>query len=44
MIVGFLSLSVQIWLQTQAINELNVKIAKKDLDKTVNKLIENFDQ
>ena len=26
MIVGFLSLSVQIWLQTQAINELNVKM------------------
>ncbi len=25
-IVGFLSLSVQLWLQTQAINELNVKM------------------
>ncbi|MFL3025241.1 MAG: hypothetical protein ACJZ1P_05205 [Candidatus Neomarinimicrobiota bacterium] len=26
MIVGFLSLSVQVWLQTQAINELNTKM------------------
>ena len=26
MIVGFLSLSIQIWLQTQALNELNVKM------------------
>ena len=26
MIVGFLSLSAQVWLQTQAINELNIKM------------------
>ena len=26
MIVGFLSLSIQLWIQTDAINELNVKM------------------
>ena len=26
MIIGFLSLSAQVWLQTQAINELNIKM------------------